>query len=74
LRNAGRASITKVTKARSPRLAVKITGIVMAALPAQSVTVPAEEATGRVIAELAGELDRVLARRGRQADRAGCGQ
>jgi transposase len=35
----------------------------MAALDAQSVTVPAEEATGRVIAELASELDRVLARR-----------
>ena len=35
----------------------------MAALGAQSVTVPAEAATGRVIAELAGELDRVLARR-----------
>jgi transposase len=36
----------------------------MAALDAQSVTVPAEAATGRVIAELATELDRVLARRG----------
>ena len=35
----------------------------MAALDAQSVTVPAEEATGRVIAELASELDRILARR-----------
>jgi hypothetical protein len=35
----------------------------MAALDAQSVTVPAEAATGQVIAELAGELDRVLARR-----------
>lgn len=35
----------------------------IAALDAQSVTVPAEAATGRVIAELAGELDRVLARR-----------
>jgi transposase len=63
LRNAGRARITKVIKARSPRLAVKVTGAVMAALDAQSVTVPAEEATGRVIAELASELDRILARR-----------
>jgi transposase len=63
LRNAGHARITKVIKARSPRLAVKVTGTVMAALDAQSVTVPAEEATGRVIAELASELDRILARR-----------
>jgi transposase len=63
LRNAGRARITKVIKARSPRLAVKVTGAVMAALDAQSVTVPAEEATGRVIAELASDLDRILARR-----------
>jgi transposase len=55
LRNAGRTQITKVIKARSPRLAVTV--------GAQSVTVPAEAATGRVIAELATELDRVLARR-----------
>ena len=57
LRNAGRARIAKVVKARSPRLAVKVTGTVMAALDAQSVTVPAEAATGRVIAELATELE-----------------
>ena len=63
LRNAGSAQITKVIKTRSPRLAVTVTGAVLAALDAQSVTVPAEAATGRVIAELAGELDRVLARR-----------
>ena len=67
LRNAGRARITKVIKARSPRLAVKVTGAVMAALDAQSVTVPAEEATGRVIAELASDLDRILARRDARA-------
>ena len=36
---------------------------IAAALAAQDVTVPAEAATGRVIAELAGELDRVCARR-----------
>ena len=63
LRNAGRARITKVIRARSPRLAATVTDTVMAALDAQSVTVPAEAATGRVIAELASELDRVLARR-----------
>lgn len=64
LRNARRAQITKVIKTRSPRLAVTVTDAVLAALDAQSVTVPAEAATGRVIAELARELDRVLARRG----------
>jgi transposase len=63
LRNAGRARITKVIRARSPRLAATVTGAVQAAIGAQSVTVPAETATGRVIAELAGELDRVYARR-----------
>jgi len=35
---------------------------VTAALAAQDITVPAEAATGRVIAELAAELDRVCAR------------
>ncbi len=52
LRNAGRAQITKVIKTRSPRLAGAVTDAVLAALDAQSVTVPAEAATGRVIAEL----------------------
>jgi transposase len=49
--------------ARSPRLAATVTDAVTAALGSQSVTVPAEAATGRVIAELATELDRVYARR-----------
>jgi transposase len=63
LRTAGRARITTVIKARSPRLAAPVTSAILAALGAQSVTVPAEAATGRVIAELASELDRVYARR-----------
>jgi transposase len=63
LKLAGRARITKVVKARSPRLAGKIVDAVIAALEAQSVTVPAEATLGRVIAELATELDRVFARR-----------
>jgi len=50
-------------KARSPRLSDKVVVAVMAALDAQTVTVPAEATIGRVIAELAGELDRVFARR-----------
>jgi transposase len=63
LRVAGRARITKAVKTRSPRVAAKVVDVVMAALDAQSVTVPAEATIGRVIAELAVELDRVFARR-----------
>jgi transposase len=63
LRAAGRARITKTIKTRSPRLAVKVTDAVMAALDAQSVTVPAEATVGRVLIELAGELDRIHRRR-----------
>jgi transposase len=63
LRAAGRARIERVVKVRSPRLVTKVTDSIMAALDAQTVTVPAEATTGRVIAELAGELDRVYARR-----------
>ena len=54
-------------KARSPRLADKVVDAVMAALDAQTVTLPAEATIGRVIAELAGEFDRVFARRDRLA-------
>jgi transposase len=67
LKAAGRARITKVVKARSPRLVGKVVDAVMDALDAQTVTVPAEATIGRVIAELAGELDRVFARRDRLA-------
>lgn len=63
LRAAGRARITRTVKSRSPRLATKVTDAVNKALQAQSVTVPAEATLGRVIAELAFELDRVHARR-----------
>jgi transposase len=63
VRSAGQARALKTVKARSPRLAVKVVDAVMAALTAQTVTVPAEATIGRVIAELAVELDRVFARR-----------
>jgi transposase len=48
----------RTIKARSPRIAAKVTAAIAAALAAQDVTVPAEAATGRVITELATELDR----------------
>jgi transposase len=63
LRAAGRARIERMIKTRSPRIAGKVTTAVTAAISAQDLTVPAEAATGRVIAELAAELDRVCARR-----------
>ena len=63
LRAAGQSRIERTVKARSPRIAAKVTTAIAAVLAAQDVTVPAEAATGRVIAELAAELDRVTARR-----------
>jgi transposase len=63
LRSAGRARVARALKARSPRLAEAVATSVMAALEAQSLSVPAEATIGRVVAELAGELDRAYARR-----------
>jgi transposase len=63
LRAAGRTRITNAIRTRSPRLAAKVTDAVMAALDAQTLTLPAETTLGRVIAELAVELDRVHQRR-----------
>jgi transposase len=67
LRAAGKAKIARTVEVRSPRLAAKVTDEVLAAMAAQTVTVPAESTLGRVIAELAGELDRTYARRDRLA-------
>ncbi len=67
LAHAGRARIAKTIKARSPRMANKVTDAVMAALAAQTITLPAEAAAGRVIAELAADLDRLHERRDRLA-------
>jgi Transposase len=63
LRGASQSRIERVVKARSPRIAAKVTAAIAAVLAAQDVTVTGEAATGRVISELAGELDRVAARR-----------
>lgn len=63
LRAAGRARVTKAIKARSPRLAAKVTDAVLEALDAQTITLPAEDAVGRVVAELATEFDRLHHRR-----------
>ena len=72
LRAASQARVERTVKARSPRLAAKVATAIAAALAAQDVTVPAEATTGRVIAELAAELDRVCPpRRPGRRDRGG---
>lgn len=63
LRSAGRARITTAIKRRSPRLAPKLTDAVVDALNTQTVTLPAENTIGRIIAELAAELSRAHQRR-----------
>ena len=63
LRAAGRSRIERIVARRSPRLARKVTDAVVGALEGQSLRVPAEVTIGRVIAELAGELDRLCGRR-----------
>jgi len=65
LRSAGKARIRNTIAKRSPRLKVSVTERVWAALSQQTVTVPAEETVGRVIAELVVELDRIRDRRDR---------
>lgn len=63
LRAAGRTRIrTRIAK-RSPRLAGKTTEEIWVALDAQSVTLPGEDAWGRVIADLCSDLDRIIGRR-----------
>lgn len=64
LRAAGPDTVRATVARRSPRIAGKTADAVAKALGAQDVTMPAEKAAGRVIAELAGELDRVFQRRG----------
>jgi transposase len=68
LKAAGPAGIAATVKARSPRLADKITAAVITALDAQTITLPGEAAVGRVVAELAVELDRLHERRDALAD------
>ena|GEM_PF-4872774 len=63
LKTAGRAKVARGLRDRSLRLADKVANDVMAALGTQSLTMPAEATIGRVISELASELDRLYARR-----------
>jgi len=63
LRSAGRTKVRNAIKKRSPRLADKVTDEIFDALDAQSVTLPAEETWGEVIADLLADLERIHARR-----------
>lgn len=63
LRTAGKTRIRTLVSKRSPRMATSITERVGKALDEQTVSVPAEETLGRVIAELAVELGRIRDRR-----------
>ena len=65
LATAGRGRIARTLRKRSPRLAKALTEAVTEALDAQTVVVPGSVAMGRVIAEVATELDRTQQRRER---------
>jgi transposase len=67
LRAAGRRRLTPLAKRHAPRIGARLVDDIQAALAAQTVTVPAEETAGRVIRELAEELDRLADRRDRLA-------
>ncbi len=67
LRAAGRRRLTPLAKRHAPRMGARLVDEIEAALNAQTVTVPAEQTAGRVIAELAEELDRLAKRRDRLA-------
>ena len=65
LATAGRGRIARTLRKRSPRLAKALTEAVTGALGAQTVVVPGSVAMGRVIAEVATELERTQQRRER---------
>jgi transposase len=67
LRAAGRRRLGPLAKRHAPRIGARLVDELQAALAAQTVTVPAEETAGRVIRELAAELDRLADRRDRLA-------
>jgi transposase len=67
LRAAGRRRLGPLAERHAPRLGARLVDEIEAALDAQTVTVPAEETAGRVIRELAEELDRLADRRDRLA-------
>lgn len=63
LREAGRTKIRNTIKRRSPRLAAKVADEIVAALDAQTVTLPAEDTWGEVITDLIVDLEHIHNRR-----------
>lgn len=63
LRAAGKTRVRTLISKRSPRLADKLTDQIWDALDAQTLTLPAEDTWGEVIADLAGDLTKIAARR-----------
>lgn len=63
LTSAGRTKIRNAIRKRSPRLAIKLTTQIMAAISAQTVTLPAESTWGEVITNLVDDLERIQTRR-----------
>jgi transposase len=63
LRTAKHGQLVRLAKRHAPRMGERLVDDIGQALAAQTVTVPAERTVGRVIAELATELDRLAARR-----------
>lgn len=63
LQAAGKTRVRNAIKKRSPRLAGKVTDEIWAALDAQTVTLPAEDTWGEVVADLIGDLERIQTRR-----------
>jgi transposase len=68
MRDAGRARLMRIVRPRAPRMGTRLVDDVVAALESQTVTVPAEHAIGRVIADLAKELTRLAAAREQLAE------
>ena len=63
MRAAGRRRIMRIVGPRAPRMGARLIDELVAALDAQTVTVPAEETIGRVIRDLAIELTRLAGAR-----------
>jgi transposase len=62
-RCAGRARLLRIVRPHAPRLADQLVNDLFAALAAQTLTVPAEDAQGRVISELATTISDLQQRR-----------
>lgn len=63
MRAAGRRRIMRIVGPRAPRMGARLVDELVAALDSQTVTVPAEDAIGRVIGDLAIELTRLAGAR-----------